>query len=428
MDLKIYPAVEREATTIPIQDILTEEGVPHIFPEIKSKAYFDIDFRGNQLVLVAGKYIGLIPINEWSAINVQPKVGVSSLVHIISKSREYLDSLHFFERYYKETSTTSPTIFEFFANCLTIELQKLELEGMLKQYIRKHANLSAPKSRINIGRTIARNWSKGLYYEVFCDYFEFTADNYYNRLIKFTLWYCLNHLVHTGSNNKKLIKTLSYYYNYFENITLDKNKKFLNHVVMNIHDQKIPALRIYYENLCKICRCIIEDIGIMLSSPGENVKMLSFIINMENVFEKYMLYVLRESKHIFGTDVTILDGNKEGKSYLFKDSKKYETKPDIIVRHEGKFKLIADAKYKKKTSESDRYQIISHALSYGVNKALLIMPLSDGINSPGLSRVGEVGHEFRVELYEYYFDLESNNLENEELAYVEGINELCRCA
>lgn len=424
MALKIHSAVEREETSIPIQDILTGDGVPHIFPEIKSKAYFDIDFRGNQLVLVAGKYIGLIPINEWTAINVQPKVGVSSLVHIISKSREYLDSLHFFERYYKETSTTSPTIFEFFANCLSIELQKLEREGVYKQYIRRHSNLSAPKGRVNIGRTAINNWSKGLYYKVSCDYFEFTADNHYNRMIKFTLWYVLNHLIRLGSNNKNLIKALGYYYNYFDSIPLDKNRRFLDPVVADIHDQKIPVLRMYYENLCKICRCIIEDIGIMLTSPGEDVKMLSFIINMENVFEKYLLYVLRESQDLLGSDVMILDGNKEGKRYFFKDTKKYEAKPDIIVRHDSEFKLIADAKYKKKSSETDRYQIISHALSYGVNKAVLIMPLSDQQN-PGLVRLGEVGHQFGVEVYEYYINLESDDLEDEELTYIQDIKDLC---
>lgn len=396
MDLKIYPATERDVTSIPIAEILSEDGSPHIFPEIKSKGYFDIDFKGNELVLVAGKYIGLIPINEWTAINVQPKVGVSSLVRIISKSREYLDSLHFFERYYKETSATSPTIFEFFANCLSIELQKLEREGVYKQYIRRPGNISSPRGRVNIGRTIARNWSKGLYFKVCCDYFEFTADNHYNRMIKFTLWYCLSHLVQIRSNNAGLIRTLSYYFNYFNSIPLDKNKRFLEPVVADIHDQKIPVLRMYYENICKICRCIIEDIGIMLTSPGEDVKMLSFIINMENVFEKYLLYILRESKELLGADAMILDGNKEGKRYFFKDTKKYQAKPDIIVRHDGDFKLIMDAKYKKKTSETDRYQIIAHALSYGVNKAVLIMPLSDQPN-PGLVRIGEVGEAFGVE-------------------------------
>jgi 5-methylcytosine-specific restriction enzyme subunit McrC len=424
MKFKIFPATEREITSLPITEILTDEGIPHIFPEVKSKGYFDIDFRADRLVLVAGKFIGLIPINETVAINVQPKVGISNLVHIISKSREHLDSLHFFERQYKTTSETSPTIFEFFANCLSVELQQIEKEGIYKQYLRRQANLPAPKGKINIGRTVAMNWSRGRYYRVYCDYFEFTRDNNYNRMIKFTLWYCLNHLINIGSKNTQLIRNLSYFYNFFETIPLDKERSFLAPVINDIQDRKIPMLRLYYENICKICRCIIDDIGIMLSEPGEDVKMLSFIIDMETVFEKYLLYLIREQSYRIGPDTKILDGNKEGKRYLFKDSRDYEAKPDIIIMKEGKFKIILDAKYKMKPSEADRYKIISHALSYGVKKAVLILPLSATLQ-PGIKRIGEVGREYGIEVFEYCIELEQENLEDQEDQFIEEVIRLC---
>ena len=243
-------------------------------------------------------------------------------------------------------------------------------------------------------------------------------------MIKFTLWYCLNHLLNIGSKNVELIRNLSYFYNFFEAIPLDKNRLFLDQVISDIHEQKIPTLRLYYENICKVCRCIIEDIGIMLTDPGEDVKTLSFIINMETVFEKYLLYLIREQRHLIGPDAKILDGNKEGKRYLFKDSRKYEAKPDIIVMKEGQFKTILDAKYKMKTSEVDRYQIISHALSYGVKKAVLILPLSEN-SRPGIQRIGEVGRDNGIELFEYYIELESENLETQENQLMEEVTKLC---
>lgn len=424
MEHKTYSAIERTETSIPIKDVLSSEGVPHIFPEIRSHGYFDLDYRGNKLVLVAGKYIGLIPINERIAINVEPKVGVGNLVHIISKSRENLDSLNFFQRTYKETAKMSPTIFEFFAVSLTIELQKIESEGMYKKYTSRNANSSSPKGRINIGRTAALNWSKGTYYKACFDYFEFTANNHFNRMIKFTLWYCLNHLLRMGSTNLVLIKSLSYFFDYFESIPLDKSRNFLKPVIDDIHDQKIPILRIYYENICKICRSIIQDIGITLIEPGEDIKLLSFIINMEHVFERYLLFVLRENGHFLGPDYLILDGNKEGKGYLLQDSTKYEVKPDIVVRNATGARLIIDAKYKNKVSDSDRYQILAHAISYGAKKAILILPCS-GNKEVGMIRQGKAGGESGVELYEYYIDLENVNLKNEEMKYVSSILDVC---
>ena len=423
MEHKIYSAIERSETSIPIKDILSPEGVPQFFPEIKSRGYFDLDFRANKLVLVAGKYIGLIPINERIAINVEPKVGVGNLVHIISKSRENLDSLNFFQRTYKEAASISPTIFDFFAVSLTIELQKIEKEGMYKKYISRTANTASPRGRINIGRTAALNWSKGTYYKACFDYFEFTANNHFNRMIKFTLWYCINHLLTMGSKNLALIKSLSYFFDYFESIPLDKNRNFLNPVIEEIHDQKIPILRIYYENICKICRSIIEDVGITLIEQGEDIKLLSFIINMEHVFERYLMFVLRENSHSLGPDYLILDGNNEGKGYLLQDSTKYEIKPDIIVRNVTGTKLIIDAKYKNKPTEHDRFQILAHAISYGAKNAILIMPYSG--TTSGLMRQGRFGGESGVELYEYYIDLENVNLENEEMKYVTSMKDLC---
>ncbi len=426
MDVKIYPAVERTPTTIPIQDVLSPDGIPHIFPEVTSRGYFDIDFRGNKLVLIAGKYIGLIPINERVAINVQPKVGVANLVHIISKSKEQLDALTFFERTYKHAATVSQTIFEFLARSLAIALQTIDKEGMYKQYLGRHANVTAPKGRINIARTAQLNWMRGIYYKVFIDWFEFTADNHFNRMVKYSLWYCLNHLMKIGSTNVDLIKELSYFYDFFMSIPLDKNRNFLQPVIDDIHDQKIPVLRAYYENICKICRVIIEDIGITLTEPGEDIKLLSFIINMEHIFERYLLFILREKNHFFGEDYRIQDGNKEGKRFLLSDPSKFEAKPDIIINHLTGAKLIMDAKYKDKATESDRYQIISHALSFGANKAILVMPLSER-SASGLLRQGRIG-EPGIEIYEYYFNLENEDLESEEANYVQVIRDLCLAA
>ena len=85
-----------------------------------------------------------------------------------------------------------------------------------------------------------------------------------------------------------------------------------------------------------------------------------------------------------------------------------------------------DAKYKDKATESDRYQIISHALSFGANKAILVMPLSER-SASGLLRQGRIG-EPGIEIYEYYFNLENEDLESEEANYVQVIRDLCLAA
>ena len=107
----------------------------------------------------------------------------------------------------------------------------------------------------------------------------------------------------------------------------------------------------------------------------------------------------------FGRVATV-DGNKKRHQLpLFVDNNKYKTKPDLIVKDQRGTLMIGDAKYKKKPSEEDRYQIISHALAYGVNKAILIYPLPPRGEHSGLKRLGNIGHHNSIEVYEFYFDL-----------------------
>src|SRR5690242_18283698 len=81
----VYKAKEREETSIPIDEVLVN-GRADIFPELQSKLLFDIRFRTDKLILTAGKYIGLIHLNERIAIDVEPKISTNNLVEILSKT------------------------------------------------------------------------------------------------------------------------------------------------------------------------------------------------------------------------------------------------------------------------------------------------------------------------------------------------------
>ena len=125
-------------------------------------------------------------------------------------------------------------------------------------------------------------------------------------------------------------------------------------------------------------------------------------------------YDLTYTTIIEGT--VILDGNKEGKKKFYNQPSiaKGDAKPDIILKEGETYQVIADAKYKAKTKDSDRYQVISHALSYNAKVAILILPKSDGYAGEALVKLGDVGSEYQINVYEYYFNLSSNNLAEEE--------------
>src|SRR5580700_10841231 len=94
----IFPCVERQSVAVPLNDLLTTTGKFEIWPIVASKGYFDIDYRGGQLVFKAGKFVGLIPINDRVVIDVKPKVSVADLLHIVDVAEEEVSFLDFFTR------------------------------------------------------------------------------------------------------------------------------------------------------------------------------------------------------------------------------------------------------------------------------------------------------------------------------------------
>ena len=140
---------------------------------------------------------------------------------------------------------------------------------------------------------------------------------------------------------------------------------------------------------------------------------MSFILNLEEVFEKYIRNVLVGDVSSLGTSIEVFDGNREGKGYLYWDSTSNEVRPDIVIRKDRRITLIADVKYKPRTTESDRYQVIAHAHSLGAKNAVLVLPTPTNEDA-GLLRRGQILNAAGLEVFEYHFSLDRDLPEQEE--------------
>src|SRR5690606_26357575 len=116
---------------------------------------------------------------------------------------------------------------------------------------------------------------------------------------------------------------------------------------------------------------------------GADIRLSSFTLDMASTFEKYLLNSIRNNRNIFPENTSIIDGNNEGKKRLYNQpsESKSDAKPDIIIKTGESFRIIVDAKYKVKSKEDDRYQVIAHSLSYGAKIAVLILPKEKGLVS-----------------------------------------------
>lgn len=424
--MRIELAEERKEIDIAISEIVMEGGKLNILPNVKK--YFSIDYkpRNDKLSLVAGGFIGLIPINNELAIEIKPKFSISNLTRIVTLAGENFNSLSFFSRKYHENDDISPIVFEFMVECLANELQWLDREGLLKEYILNKENTHKIRGRININDSIKSLWAHGHFNKASISYFDFTPDNKFNRLIKFTLKFCIEKLSSIKSSKIKLRGVLIYFYSMFDSVRLENNKCEFESVYSSIKNDRVSMLRRYYVNICDICRLIIVERGVSFDKIGDDIELNSFVLDMAMIFEKYLLNSLCTNRVFFPEGTIILDGNKEGRKKFYNQPSigTGDAKPDIIFKEGDSYKLIADAKYKLKSKDSDRYQVISHALSYGATVAVLILPRDESYIGETLIKLGSVGNTTKIDIYEYYFHLASDNLINEEKIMAEKLRSL----
>ena len=424
--MRIEQAEERQEIDIAISEVVKEGGKLDIYPSVKK--YFSIDYKpkNDKLSLVAGGFIGLIPINSEFAIEIKPKFSISNLSRIVAIAEDNFKTLDFFTKKYRETTDLSPVVFEFMAECLANELQTLEEEGLLKDYLLKKENTHKIRGRININDSIKSLWSHGHFNKASVSYFDFTPNNPFNCLIKFTLKFCIEELLVINSDKVSLLESLIDFYSMFDAVSLVAGFQTLDEVYSAIESDKISPLRRYYVNICEICRLIISRLGVSFDEIGDDLELNSFTLDMQTTFENYLLNSVRRNRQEFPDGTSILDGNKEGRKKFYNQPSlgKGDAKPDIILKYNGSYKIIADAKYKLKIEAPDRYQAISHALSYGAKNAVLILPKDENHIGDRLVKLGEVGSDYKIGVYEYFFDLGSEDLIFEEKALAEKLYSL----
>lgn len=418
--MKIIETVERQPVTLPISEVMDAQGVFKFVPEVRQRGYFDIDYRGNELVLVAGKFVGQIPLTSDICIHVKPKVPLSNLARLVTVANQPIHCLNFFRRKYALSLETSNSFLEGMAHSLTLSLKELDAEGVFREYKRKSELLAAPKGKIEFSIYAKRSLVRAKPNAIACTYFLLTADTTLNRLIKRTLSILGRTLGQLPQMNRRLLQEIEYFYDKFSSVKLDTNAGLLTQAEIEIQSRRIPELRAYYSDIIDICSVILREGSVEIGDSSGRFTMHSFVLSLEDTFERYIREILATSPELRSLGLLVLDGNREGRGMLFSDTNAYDAKPDYIIKSPTTNSLLGDAKYKTKLSENDRYQLISHALSFGSSNAFFVTPAED-LSNTGASRVGLVGNKFPIVISHYRFDLNAADLVAEEKKFISWI-------
>lgn len=421
--MKVIPAQERSSLEIPHDDLFDERGELRFIAEATDRSLVRVSQGREHLVLQIGGVIGRLPITENLALDISPKFPISNLARLLALSDQSLDRRVGAERLYDFTEWTG-YLPELLLRSFATELRAIKMEGTHRNYQRVTRE-DIPKPKLNFRRSEQKFWGRGIPTRAVVEGFDFTLDNPVNRILKAAL----RRAIPLASGEPSLAKELTIFADSIRSYGLvsDAPRSSIERL-FNAGFAELPAFKPHHTNALWIARELIHRSSEILDFADRRLSLPSYLINLDRVFESYIRNILKNQLGVLDPTIEVEDGNLKGFTKpLLNDSNRFVIMPDILV-FDGDTEtpsLVADVKYKTKPKEEDRYQIITHSLSYHSRRALLIYPKRQGGPS-GLVRLGEIGPaSFPIELFEYHFELDGE-LPNNELALASDAFNLIR--
>lgn len=420
--MNILKATERSILDIPISEIIGKYGDLKLHPALTGKGFVEIKQAKTDLRLHINGVVGRLPLTEHLALDVNPKFSISNFNRVVYMSKSYLKNpfsmTKSYEAFQSKVFLPVPLIKTFSAN-----LSNVVAKGLLREY-RQEVYSDFPRPRIKFTHSFQRHWSKLQSTKAVVERFNYVNDNPTNQCLKLAAERSLS-VARESIQLKDVIPMLA---NCLRQLNRIKSKS-AGEIIAQVEKSrtKLPSYRMDYHEALVQAFQIISCMDIVLDGGHGKTRLDSFLISMDDVFEKYIRNIVADLPDVGNGRIATVDGNKRAhQRKLFSDNKKYDVKPDLVVKDSRGPVLLGDVKYKVKPVETDRYQVITHSLSYQVSRAILVYPKPVRQDYSGCKRLGKVGSDGKsVELFEYHFDL-AGDLDIEEDKFKSTITKLAQ--
>jgi 5-methylcytosine-specific restriction enzyme subunit McrC len=418
----VYSGEEQSPIPVPMEDLL-RGTVLDIYPDVLNKNFFRIHLQGDRISFQAAGFLGFIPLNDKTAIEVRPRVPISNLDRILLfASGHWHEILERHKRGFGLTDTLVPSLLDLLAARLLEAVIGIRMEGLHYEYKNRTHRGSAPHGRIMPFESACWQAKTGNPLSVTYSAFERTHDTAANQCVRTSLWKLYG--LYRGMKKRKGANSLAGHLGraeaYFQAAQIDPSLRFLRHYSI-IDTTRLPMTKPSYGAAIAVCKLILRNEGISIQTHAKDITLSSVLTNMERVFECYLRALLEQN--LRGRGYTVLDGNLNEPSGAAQDlfegqnaSKEHRATPDIVIRRTSTpqiTELIIDAKYRppdRKRERDDIDQVLVYSLVYGCKRVALAYPRRHPAE-PIVQTTGIVGG---VEVLKILVDLSAADLKQEE--------------
>lgn len=262
------------------------------------------------------------------------------------------------QKNYEEVASESfDNIYDLFATILIKGVNKQVKQGLYKEYVLHHNDLTTVRGKINIRDTIINKMQRKQL--IACEYDELTENNLYNQIIKATIYLLLSE-ESVKTQSKIQLKRLLIH---FSKVSVINSKEIPWH---NLQYQKNNET---YQMIMNICYFIIDNL-LLTTVRGDYKSPMFSEKNMNLLFERFVLNFYKKHYQDIKVHAPHIQWNLD-EGYDQRDEiylPRMET--DILLEKNNKSLIIDTKFYSKPMTKNDKLQ--SHNLyqifSYVKNK------------------------------------------------------------
>lgn len=337
---------------------LSEQDINRIEQEInKGKEKIRLEHtRNGDTIIHSKQYVGLFSLPSGLEVKIEPKAAEGNLINLLKYAKGTSPELIQNQEQLEEGTELIDTLAQLFLD----ELKKLLRKGLRKEYVRKETSEKYLRGRLQVQKQLQKQLVAPTEFE--CSYEELTHDTTTNQ----SLLYSTAILTQVVESSRLQSQLKHYREKLRRNITLKPiNTQELQEINLNRLNQD-------YKEILDLCQLIISSSFIESLESGQTPS-YSFLLDMNSIFERIVERAFQE----IIKDQKLKVKPQKRTDNLVTGTPTINMYPDIVVENPEKVLLVADAKWKTSTQNSDIYQIVSYTLAHDA-PGLLIYPEQQG--------------------------------------------------
>jgi 5-methylcytosine-specific restriction endonuclease McrBC regulatory subunit McrC len=336
--------------------------------------------RHGKLIIKTQQYVGYIILPN-HIISIIPKIPKISFINMVKYALQ-IPELKSEEFEISEENNYYDILVLFLFQQLEILIQR----GLNTGYKIYEENLNKVKGKILFKENLAINFNRPD--KIFCLFSETSQDILENQIIKYVVYHLSQCYFIDESINAKLIN----YYNQLDSISLVPMSLDIFSTI------EYTPLNEHYRTILKLCELLLKDSSIDEENIGEKTA-ISFLIDMNKLFEKSVVNILRETLPRIDNKYKIYEQKKEYADI----QRELELRIDILITYNNKPSMILDTKYMEfdsKPSSSHLAQMNLYSDIKKVKECGLIFP---GTNKNIVYSLEPIG----LNLHILFFDIQA---------------------